>query len=103
MRSLAATGGDLDFSGEVSFLEAATVVARIGQTGASWADGDMDADGDIDVDDALLAISGYENNPVAPPTANVTALYDAADVPEPTSLIVLAVGSAGVLARKRKR
>ncbi len=95
--------GDLNLDGEVSFLEAATVVARIGQTGASWADGDMDADGDIDVDDALLAISGYENNPVAPPTANVTALYDAADVPEPTSLIALAVGSAGVLARRRKR
>ncbi len=58
--------GDLDRSGSVSFLEAATVVARIGRTPATWEDGDSDGDSVVTVIDADAAVASYLSETIPP-------------------------------------
>lgn len=81
--------GDLDLDGQVTFLECATVAARIGLSPAEWADGDFDDDGAVDVADADAAIDSYTGWP-APPSA----------IPEPASISLLCVGLAAIVRRR---
>jgi hypothetical protein len=83
--------GDLDGDGAVSFLEAATAVANIGRTDASWSDGDFDGDGVVTVVDAQLAVDAWTPAP-PPPSA----------VPEPTSLVLVGVAAAGLAFRRQR-
>lgn len=84
--------GDLDGDGAVSFLEAATAVANIGRTDASWSDGDFDGDGAVTVSDAELAVDAWTPSPPAAPSA----------VPEPGSIVLLGAAAAGLAFRRRR-
>jgi hypothetical protein len=81
--------GDLDFDGQVTFLECATVVARIGMSPAIWDDGDFDGDGAVTVDDADAAVDSYAGWPAPPST-----------IPEPVSISLLCAGFAAILRRR---
>jgi DNA-binding beta-propeller fold protein YncE len=83
--------GDMDADGDVD----ATDLAGLGMnwapagSGMDWAEGDFDYDGDVDATD--LALLGMNWAPSG---------YGPA-IPEPTALVLLALGGAAILRRKR--
>jgi hypothetical protein len=79
--------GDLNYDDEVSFLEAATVVASIGSTTAMWELGDFDLSGQVDLADAQWAVDNYVDQH---PSSNRTLV-----IPEPCSLLLLTAASLG--------
>ncbi len=91
---LGTAAGDLDLSGDITFAEAATAVANIGLTGAGWADGDFNADGVVGVDDATMAVNGL------PDPAMAQTLM--AQIPEPGTLSLMALGALAGMRRNRR-
>lgn len=85
--------GDLDRDGVVSFVEAATVVANVGMSGARWSDGDLDLDGVVELVEAEAVVAGYE-------AGSGTSF---AMVPEPAAVGLLAWGWIGLTSRRRRR
>ncbi len=86
--------GDLDFDGNVTFVEAATVVGNISLTGATWTEGDFDANGVVDVSDAQAAVG---NLPQSPGAARLQSMI----IPEPAALAMVSLTMAMLLARRR--
>ena len=84
--------GDADSSGYVDDDDLSLLLANW-NTGTIWAQGDFDEDGDVDDDDLSLLLARW--NAGTPP------LGDAA-IPEPATLALLAIGAAGMIARKKR-
>jgi hypothetical protein len=84
--------GDIDVDDDVDRDDLAILEANFGASGG-WADGDVDYSGAVDFRDFLLwqAFAGQT--------------YDGpgAGIPEPATMVLLAVGGVAVLARRRRR
>lgn len=90
--------GDADKDGNILADDYLTLKANMGAGGAAiWENGDFDRDGDVDRDDLALLEANFGWSSVLP-----VAPADAASVPEPATLWLLAAGAVAV-ARARKR
>ncbi len=90
--------GDADLDGDVDIFDVAKVQTSYGQSsGMTWADGDFNADGIVNIFDVALLQPNYGVGVAQSPAASPTA------VPEPASLVLMAIGLALLLARARRR
>lgn len=98
--------GDANFDGNVGFDDLVTVARHYGQSG-SWISGDFDADGKTDFNDLVIVARNYghsltaaELNSLDPSVrADVEAAF--AQVPEPSSLVLVFVPALACLRRRR--
>ncbi len=109
--------GDVNMGGKVDGLDLAIITTDWGRSvtcgGAGWSLGDLNGDGVIDMSDlALVSNSGGEVsswasgtalNSVAPGDLNTAGGSDSGQIPEPSSLVLLALGAAAVLAFRRRQ
>jgi hypothetical protein len=100
----AATGPDFNGDGVVNLADLNILVSNFGLTsGASVTQGDADGDGDVDGDDLLFWQRNY-GKPM--PWAGAGAGGGSAlggSVPEPTGLMLLAIGTLFTLAHRSRR
>ncbi|WP_197525795.1 PEP-CTERM sorting domain-containing protein [Pseudobythopirellula maris] len=84
--------GDVNLDGIIDITDYSTVSGNFGMTGAGWADGEITGDGIIDITDVSLVSGnfGFDNS----------ALPSVA-VPEPASVLLVLMGCAGLLRRRR--
>ena len=86
--------GDTNLDGTVNGSDLNTVLSNFNQTGMYWAQGDFNYDGTVNGSDLNTVLSNFNQH-----------LSVAGAVPEPSSLLLLAAGLAGLLAyawRERK-
>jgi autotransporter-associated beta strand protein len=100
--------GDIDLDGEVAFPDLLKVSTNYGKTNVIWTDGDVDYDGEVTFFDLLAVSANYGK---AVPAALLATLPDDqqaliesafAQVPEPGSMSLLALGAAAMLGRRRR-
>ncbi len=106
--------GDANLDGVVSGDDFAILVGNLGKSAAAWDKGDFNYDGVVSGNDFALLVSNLgkaaNGADVTLPASDLAAI-DAfaaanglmADVPEPATMSVLALGAIGVLSRRRRR
>lgn len=92
--------GDANLDGTVNLTDLLALLNSYGQSNRDWSQGDFNYDGTVNLTDLLGLLNNYGET--ASPTSRVLAT-GAGVVPEPTMMGLLAMGSAGVLMRRRKR
>jgi len=88
--------GDADLDNDVDADDLATWGANYtgdAGSGKSWFNGDFDGDGDVDADDLATWGANYTGAGGAPLMA---------DVPEPATMTLLAIGGVALIRRRRK-
>ncbi len=84
--------GDANQDGRVDINDLTIVLTNYGK-GGFWTDGDFNGDGKVDVNDLTIVLSNFGK----------TAGAGLADVPEPSSVMLLAIGAFALLLVRRKR
>ena len=82
--------GDLDGDGTVAFADFLALSTNFGQTDQPYENGDIDCDGTIAFADFLTMSSNFGQTAAA------------ASVPEPSSVLMLLCGLAGLTVRRRR-
>lgn len=85
--------GDADGSGDVGFLDFLAMANNFGAENATYDQGDFNCSGTVDFLDFLALANNFGS----------TAAEQASAVPEPTSIMILALGALGLLTVRRKR
>jgi uncharacterized protein (DUF2141 family) len=89
-----AGAGDVNCDGKVDVNDLTIVLSHFGQTaGMTWTTGDLNGDGRVDVNDLTIVLSNFGKSS----GAGIGA------VPEPSCLLLLGVGAAGLFAYIRRR
>jgi len=91
-RPLIVVPGDTNFDGTVDFTDLLTLAQHYNSTTAEWATGDFTGDRHVAFNDLLLLAQHYGQNEI--PAAS--------PVPEPTTLLLLGLGSIATLKRRRR-
>ncbi|HLA85428.1 MAG TPA: dockerin type I domain-containing protein [Thermoguttaceae bacterium] len=100
VNTIAPLPGDATLDGWVNAIDASIMAANWGQQGTLWGHGDFNEDGTVDaLDAAILAQHWGEEDPSWHPPVVEAAL----GVPEPSMVVLLAVGLMGLAARRRTR
>jgi len=85
--------GDANLDGEVDVVDLAVLANHMGSVGADWVDGDFNGDMAVDVQDLATLANNFGAGGGAGP----------APVPEPATILLLAVGGVAALRRKGRR
>jgi hypothetical protein len=102
----AALGGDANLDGTVNFNDLVALAQHYSQsTGQTWSTGDFNGSGGVDFNDLVVLAQNYNQSTSGPITlpANFVADWALAQslVPEPTSMLVLALAAHGLMQRRR--
>jgi hypothetical protein len=89
-----AMAGDANLDGTVNINDLSKVLTNYDKTGMQWADGDFDGGGTVNINDLSKVLTNYDK------TASAAAGIHA--VPEPSTLLLLAIGLIAYAWRKRK-
>jgi hypothetical protein len=109
--------GDANLDGVVNFPDLLVVAQDYGKTGEDWAHGDFNYDGIVNFPDLLIVAQNYGKQLSTSQLAELPGSFAAqwqlaeaeisfagvSNVPEPTTLSILAIGAAGLLSRRRNR
>jgi autotransporter-associated beta strand protein len=97
--------GDLNLDGAVNFADVSLLAPNLGNaSGQTWANGDINGDGAVNFSDvALLAPDLGKTVAAMPPNFEFGPAAVVGAAPEPTSLILLALGGLWTLPRRRVR
>jgi probable HAF family extracellular repeat protein len=87
---LSAMRGDADLDGTVNITDLSKVLTNYDKTGMGWDDGDFNGDGTVNIADLSNVLTNYDKT-------NGFSLAGARAVPEPSALLLLAVGLVGLL------
>ncbi len=85
--------GDANGDGKVDVNDLTIVLTDFGRSGMTWSQGDFNGDGTVDINDLTIVLANYGQSN----GAGITA------VPEPTSLILFAIGAVSLLACNWRR
>lgn len=92
--------GDANLDGAVTPDDYAVLDGNFGVVGGGWLSGDVNLDGTVTADDyATLDGNFGKGTGIAGPLGSLSVN----SVPEPASLFLLAVGSAGILSSRKRR
>lgn len=102
--------GDVDRDGDVDNVDIGIATGNFtgsgGSTSMLFGDGDMDGDGDVDNQDIGTITGAFTGSMAAPmrmpDLAGDPAIDPANAFPEPTTLVVLVAGAAGLAMRRRR-
>jgi hypothetical protein len=89
--------GDANRDGTVNINDLSKVLTNYDQSGKRWVDGDFSGDGTVNINDLSTVLTNYDHTTAA--GAGISA------VPEPSTLLLVVAGCAGLLMyawRKRK-
>ena len=102
--------GDANEDGKVDFTDLVILARNYGKTGATWDQGDFDQDMKVDFGDLVALARNYGQNNLAaaqlaqlPPTVRADVQAAFAEVPEPATPAIIALGAAALLARRSRR
>jgi hypothetical protein len=90
--------GDANGDGKVDINDLTIVLAHYGRSGMIWSQGEFTGDGTVDINDLTIVLAHYGQSQGA-------SAAGTAAVPEPSCLVLLGIGGAGLLAslwRKRR-
>lgn len=106
--TVASAAGDTNHDGQVGFDDLVTLARHYGMaTGAKWEDGDFNNDGSVGFDDLVLLARHYGQSLGSVQTATLQPSFRAAvaqafaQVPEPSTLGLVALAAGGLLIRRR--
>ena len=88
--------GDANLDGKVDINDLSVVLTNYDKSGLQWSQGDFNGDGKVDINDLSVVLTNYDQ------TAGSAAAGMAA-VPEPSILVLAALGAAGLLAYTRRK
>ena len=100
--------GDTNVDGKVDFSDLLTLAQNYGATGATWAQGDFNADGAVGFGDLLALAQNYGQSADGSLTSGADPAFttdverNLAEVPQPSSASLLAIGALGLLWRARR-
>lgn len=93
-------GGDVNLNGTVNIADFGILQTNFNQSGKHWQDGDINGNGTVNIADFGILQTNF--NQTLPPAPGGGAGVGGA-VPEPGSMVLLAIGSLFLIARKFRR
>jgi hypothetical protein len=106
--------GDINLSGSVDLSDLIILANNFGETGSDWAEGDVNYDGNVDLSDLVIVASDFGASLSSIQASDFSDSFAAewqlslaevhgaeVSVPEPASMALAVVATAGLLARIR--